>query len=108
MSEERLRQWLLALPRDILRVKCLDREGRFDHLVIESTGVSEPMPVAETFTFTDESGFSLSDVCYMETEEYGISNFIYERRVPFHPQRFYDCLRQEWPGVIRSLDGTWE
>lgn len=107
MSEEQLRQWLLALPRDI-RVKCLDREGRFDHLVIESTGVSEPMPVAETFTFTDESGFSLSDVCYMETEEYGISNFIYERRVPFHPQRFYDCLPQEWPGVIRSLDGTWE
>lgn len=39
-------------------------EGRFDYLLIESTGISEPLPVAETFTFTfaDEDGVSLSDV----------------------------------------------
>ena len=42
-----------------------------------------------------------------ETEEYGISNFIYERRVPFHPERFYDCLSKEWPGVIRSKGFFW-
>ena len=42
-----------------------------------------------------------------ETEEYGIANFIYERRIPFHPQRFFDVLRQEWPGVIRSKGVFW-
>lgn len=210
----------------LLEVGKLAREGRFDHLIIESTGVSEPMPVAETFTFEDENGQSLSDIAYIdtmvtvvdapnflrdysstetledraqavgegdvrtivdllndqidfadvillnktdlvndeqkktvhgmiralnpqaiiyettesrvplnavmgtglydaaeaaehegwldslvehtpETEEYGISNFIYESRIPFHPQRFYDCLQQEWPGVIRSKGVFW-
>ncbi|TAG09806.1 MAG: GTP-binding protein [Verrucomicrobia bacterium] len=216
-----------TLREDLLNeVSKLAREGRFDHLVIESTGVSEPMPVAETFTFTDEKGQSLGDIAQIdtmvtvvdapnflrdyssidslddrdqavgdqdertivdllndqiefadvillnktdlvsdeerthvhgmiralnpqavihetieakiplhavlgtglydvdraskhegwldslvehtpETEEYGISNFIYERRVPFHPQRFYDCLQKEWPGVIRSKGIFW-
>src|ERR1700743_1336364 len=46
----------------MIEVGKLAREGRFDQLVIESTGISEPLPVAETFTFTDEEGRSLSDV----------------------------------------------
>ncbi len=216
-----------TLREDLLHeVGKLARDGRFDHLVIESTGVSEPMPVAETFTFEDENGQSLGDVAAIdtmvtvvdapnfirdysttetlddrdqaigeadertivdllndqiefadvillnktdlvskaerthihgmiralnpqarihdtvnsqvplhavlgtglydpdraskhegwldslvehtpETEEYGISNFIYERRIPFHPQRFYECLQQEWPGVIRSKGVFW-
>ncbi|MEM7540531.1 MAG: GTP-binding protein, partial [Pseudomonadota bacterium] len=41
--------------------------GRFDYLVIESTGISEPLPVAETFTFADEDGVSLSDVARLDT-----------------------------------------
>lgn len=216
-----------TLREDLLvEVGKLAREGRFDHLLIESTGVSEPMPVAETFTFTDEKGRSLGDVAEIdtmvtvvdafnflrdftslgsleergealgeedersivdllsdqidfadvillnktdlisddergtvhgmiralnpqariletvnsevpldavmgtglfdlkkaeqhagwldslvehtpETDEYGISNFVYERRVPFHPRRFYDVLQLEWPGVIRSKGVFW-
>jgi len=210
----------------LLEVGKLAREGRFDHLLIESTGVSEPMPVAETFTFRDEEGRSLGDIAGIdtmvtvvdalnflrdyesveelrdrgeamgeedertivdllvdqiefanviiinkldliddeqrrriramvsalnpkakiyettnsvvpldsvlgtglfnladaentpgwldslieytpETEEYGISNFVYERRIPFHPERLYDVFELEWPGVIRSKGLFW-
>ncbi len=216
-----------TLREDLLdEVGKLARRKRFDHLVIESTGVSEPMPVAETFTFEDRDGTSLGDIAAIdtmvtivdapnflrdystteqlvdrgqavgdddersivdlltdqidfadvilvnktdlvspqqldtihgmvralnpqavihdtvnsevslnevlgtgmydheratrhegwldslveqtpETEEYGISNFVYERRIPFHPQRFYSCLQREWPGVIRSKGVFW-
>ncbi|WP_050467577.1 zinc metallochaperone GTPase ZigA [Herbaspirillum chlorophenolicum] len=51
----------------LLEVRKLARERRFDQLVIESTGISEPLPVAETFTFTDEDGASLSDVARLDT-----------------------------------------
>ena len=51
----------------LLEVGRLAREGRFDYLLIESTGISEPLPVAETFTFADESGASLSDVARLDT-----------------------------------------
>ena len=216
-----------TLREDLLHeVGKLARAGKFDHLVIESTGVSEPMPVAETFTFEDENGESLGDIAAIdtmvtvvdapnflrdysttetlknreqavngedertivdllsdqvdfanvillnktdlvtvderhvvhgmiralnpqavihdtieskiplssvlgtglynsdeaskhegwleslvehtpETEEYGISNFIYERRIPFHPKRLYECFQHEWPGVIRSKGVFW-
>ncbi len=51
----------------LLEVNRLAKEGRFDHLVIESTGISEPLPVAETFTFADEDGQSLSAVASLDT-----------------------------------------
>lgn len=57
-----------TLREDLLvEVRRLAEEGRFDHLVIESTGISEPLPVAETFTFTDEAGESLSRVARLDT-----------------------------------------
>lgn len=46
-----------TLREDLLvEVQKLAREGRFDYLLVESTGISEPLPVAETFGFEDESG----------------------------------------------------
>ena len=57
-----------TLREDLLiEVGRLAREGRFDYLLIESTGISEPLPVAETFTFTGEDGRSLGDVARLDT-----------------------------------------
>ena len=43
----------------LVEVRRLSESGRFDYLLIESTGVSEPLPVAATFEFRDEDGVSL-------------------------------------------------
>ena len=211
----------------LLEVAGLAREGRFDQIVIESTGISEPLPVAETFTFADEEGRSLNDLARLdtmltvvdtfnfvrdfdssdslverhqsrdeeddrcvvdllvdqiefadviilnktdlvnreqldlvtgivkslnpqaklvnaqfgkvpltemlntnrfsmeqaqeapgwlkelrgehipETEEYGISSFVYRARRPFHPERFMAALCKDWPGVLRSKGFFW-
>ncbi|MFN4089879.1 MAG: zinc metallochaperone GTPase ZigA [Alphaproteobacteria bacterium] len=57
-----------TLRDDLLReVRTLAEAGRFDHLVIESTGISEPLPVAATFDFRDEAGESLGDVAKIDT-----------------------------------------
>lgn len=77
-----------TLRDDLLaEVKRLAGEGRFDYLLIESTGISEPLPVATTFEFRDESGNSLSDVARLDTmvtvvdaasllEDYGSADFL--------------------------------
>lgn len=57
-----------TLRDDLLaEVRRLAGEGRFDYLLIESTGISEPLPVAATFEFRDEAGLSLSDVARLDT-----------------------------------------
>ncbi|MGR3503506.1 GTP-binding protein [Pseudaestuariivita sp.] len=57
-----------TLRDDLLdEVRRLAGEGRFDYLLIESTGISEPLPVAATFDFRDELGDSLSDVARLDT-----------------------------------------
>lgn len=57
-----------TLREDLLvEITRLAEERRFDYLVVESTGISEPLPVAETFTFETESGASLSDLARLDT-----------------------------------------
>ena len=57
-----------TLREDLLgEVARLAAEGRFDYLLVESTGIGEPLPVAETFTFMDTAGKVLSDVARLDT-----------------------------------------
>lgn len=80
-----------TLRDDLLKeVQNLAKEQRFDYLLIESTGISEPLPVAATFDFRDENDSSLSDVAKLDTmvtvvdaanllKDYGSDEFIRER-----------------------------
>ena len=57
-----------TLREDLLKeVRALAEAGRFEYLLIESTGISEPLPVASTFSFRDEKGISLGDVARLDT-----------------------------------------
>ena len=80
-----------TLRDDLLaEVRRLSEEGRFDYLLIEGTGVAEPLPVASTFSFRDEDGRSLSDVARLDTmvtvvdavnllADYGSNDFLRDR-----------------------------
>ena len=80
-----------TLRDDLLQeVRRLAHEKRFDYLLIESTGISEPLPVAATFDFRDEAGQSLSDVARLDTlvtvvdavnllKDYASSDFLRDR-----------------------------
>jgi G3E family GTPase len=80
-----------TLRDDLLQeVRRLAEDGRYDYLLIESTGISEPLPVAATFDFRDEEGESLSDVARLDTmvtvvdavnllKDYGSTDFLRDR-----------------------------
>ncbi|MGE7368564.1 zinc metallochaperone GTPase ZigA [Neorhizobium sp. NPDC001467] len=80
-----------TLRDDLLQeVRSLAEQGRFDYLLIESTGIAEPLPVAATFDFRDENGRSLSDVARLDTmvtvvdaanllKDYSSSDFLSDR-----------------------------
>jgi G3E family GTPase len=74
----------------LLEVRKLAAEGRFDALLIEGSGISEPMPIAATFDFTSEEGDSLNDVALIDTmvtvvdahnllADYGSTDFLADR-----------------------------
>ena len=59
-----------TLREDLLveiRKLATDSTRQFEYLIIESTGISEPLPVAETFTFEDEDGYVLNNVARLDT-----------------------------------------
>ncbi len=80
-----------TLRDDLLKeVRQLAEQDRFDYLLIESTGIAEPLPVATTFEFRDEDGRSLSDVARLDTmvtvvdaanllADYGSTDFLADR-----------------------------
>ena len=80
-----------TLRDDLLKeVRALAEQGRFDYLLIESTGIAEPLPVATTFDFRDEDGRSLSDISRLDTmvtvvdaanllKDYGSAEFLADR-----------------------------
>lgn len=80
-----------TLRDDLLaEVRRLSEAGRFDYLLIEGTGIAEPLPVASTFSFRDEDGVALSDVARLDTmvtvvdavnllKDYGSNDFLRDR-----------------------------
>lgn len=80
-----------TLRDDLLKeVRRLSQQGRFDYLLIEGTGIAEPLPVATTFDFRDEHGESLSDVARLDAmvtvvdaanllKDYSSSDFLRDR-----------------------------
>jgi G3E family GTPase len=80
-----------TLRDDLLNeVRALAEQGRFDHLLIEATGIAEPLPIATTFDFRDENDRSLSDIAQLDTmvtvvdaanlvRDYSSSDFLADR-----------------------------
>lgn len=80
-----------TLRDDLLaEVRRLAADGRYDYLLVEGTGIAEPLPIAATFDFRDEDGESLSDVARLDTmvtvvdainllKDYGSQDFLRDR-----------------------------
>ena len=87
-----------TLREDLLiEVRRLAEEGRFDYLLIESTGVSEPLPVAASFEFRDEGGAALDDIARLDTmvtvvdaanltRDFSAQDFLADRGVELGPE----------------------
>lgn len=92
-----------TLRDDLLEeVRRLAYEGRFDYLLIESTGVSEPMPVAETFFFRNEAGFSLEDIARLDTMVTVVDAVNFERNFGT-PEKLKDRGQEVGPGDERTI-----
>ncbi len=95
-----------TLREDLLEeVTKLAKGGRFDYLLIESTGISEPLPVAETFTFADEEGVSLSDVASLDTMVTVVdaANFLKEYEAAESLQEKGESLGEEDERTVSDL-----
>ncbi|MFM7921980.1 MAG: GTP-binding protein, partial [Planctomycetaceae bacterium] len=112
---------LILNKTDLVDARELARiEGFLEHLnpyarkIRSQHGQVPPSAVLGTHRFDFERAkttrgwqLALRDDGASEVEEYGIRSFVYRSRIPFHPQRFYDRLYREWPGVLRSKGFFW-
>jgi G3E family GTPase len=92
-------------------IRKLNPDARLIHAQL---GRIDPRHVLNTRLFDYERAAQspgwlkeLSGEHISETEEYGISSFVYRRDRPFHPERFAACIQSEWPGVVRSKGFFW-
>ncbi|RQR29999.1 GTP-binding protein [Burkholderia sp. Bp9143] len=88
-----------TLRADLLeQISTLARQRRFDYLLIESTGISEPMPVAETFAFLDSNGFCLSELARLDTLVTVVDGETIESRIA--------SVASVTKAVVRNANGT--
>ncbi len=99
------------LERVMATVRQLNPEAR---LVVAERGHVPLEAVLDTGLFDEEEGEAtpgwaqaLSGETTPETEEYGISSFVYRQRWPFHPERLAQALAVDWSGVLRSKGFFW-
>ncbi len=95
-----------TLRDDLLaEVSRLAKEGRFDYLLIESTGISEPIPVAQTFTFEDENGVSLSHISRLDTMVTVVdaANFLHDYKQAEALQERGESLGEEDQRTVTDL-----
>ena len=95
-----------TLREDLLKeVADLAREGRFDYLLIESTGISEPAPVADTFTFAIGDGTPLSEIAELDTMVTLVdaANFLEDLRIGKDLQSIDQAATEDDPRTVADL-----
>ena len=95
-----------TLREDLLaEVADLARDGRFEYLLIESTGISEPAPVADTFTFAIQDGQELSDLAELDTMVTVVdaANFLEDLRIGKDLQSVGQAADEDDPRTVADL-----
>ncbi|APA86182.1 GTP-binding protein [Paraburkholderia sprentiae WSM5005] len=109
----RLQRILARLnPRAVQLVsRCADvplaqvlNTGRFD---FDEASNAPGWLAALEHTHQDQHGAQHGHMHHSEADEYGVGHFVYRARRPFHPQRLWALLHQEWKGVLRSKGFFW-
>lgn len=89
----------------VAEIAELARDGRFDYLLIESTGISEPAPVADTFTFAVGNGTALSEMAELDTMVTVVdtANFLEDLRIGKDLQSMDQAATEDDPRTVADL-----